>query len=152
MSEIGMKREVRGTFDEVLARLPEALKAEGFGVLTRIDVQATLKEKLGIDFRRYQILGACNPKLAHQAISAVESVGVLLPCNVVVFERDDGRVVVVAVDPMQARHHRAGAGRRGRPGAGEAGAGARRRRGRVRRPAPRRVNPSTPAGLPRPTP
>jgi len=101
MSEIGMKREVRGTFDEVLARLPEALKAEGFGVLTRIDVQATLKEKLGIDFRRYQILGACNPKLAHQAISAVESVGVLLPCNVVVFERDDGRVVVTAVDPMQ---------------------------------------------------
>jgi len=100
-SEIGMKREVRGTFDEVLARVPEALKAEGFGVLTRIDVQATLKEKLGVDFRRYQILGACNPHFAHQAISAVEAVGVLLPCNVVVYERDDGRVVVVAVDPMQ---------------------------------------------------
>jgi len=101
MAEIGMRREVRGTFDEVLARVPEALKAEGFGVLTRIDVQATLKEKLGVDFRRYQILGACNPKLAHQALSSVEAVGVLLPCNVVVFERDDGQVVVVAVDPMQ---------------------------------------------------
>jgi len=101
MAEIGMKREVRGTFDEVLARVPEALKAEGFGVLTRIDVQATLKEKLGVDFRRYQILGACNPKFAYQALSAIEAVGVLLPCNVVVFERDGGQVVVTAVDPMQ---------------------------------------------------
>jgi uncharacterized protein (DUF302 family) len=100
-SEIGMRREVRGTFEEVLARVPEALKAEGFGVLTRIDVQATLKEKLGVDFRRYQILGACNPKFAYSALSSIEAVGVLLPCNVVVFERDDGRVVVVAVDPMQ---------------------------------------------------
>jgi uncharacterized protein (DUF302 family) len=101
MADIGMRRNVRGTFDEVLARVPEALKAEGFGVLTRIDVKETLKQKIGVDFRRYQILGACNPKLAHQALSAVETVGVLLPCNVVVFERDDGGVVVAAVDPMQ---------------------------------------------------
>lgn len=101
MAQIGMRRAVPGTFDAVLARIPEALKAEGFGVLTRIDVQATLKEKLGVDFRRYQILGACNPKLAHQALSSVESVGVLLPCNVVVMEQDDGRVVVNTVDPMQ---------------------------------------------------
>ena len=101
MADIGMKRVVRGTFDEVLARVPEALKAEGFGVLTRIDVQATLKEKLGVDFRRYQILGACNPRFAHTALSAIEAVGVLLPCNVVVYEADDGTTVVTAVDPLQ---------------------------------------------------
>ena len=69
VAELGMRRKVGGTYDEVLARLPELLKAEGFGVLTRIDVKATLKEKLGVDFRRYQILGACNPKLAHEALT-----------------------------------------------------------------------------------
>jgi uncharacterized protein (DUF302 family) len=101
MADIGMKKTVSAKFDEVLARIPELLKAEGFGVLTRIDVKQTLKEKLDIDFRRYQILGACNPKLAYQALSSVESVGVLLPCNVVVYEADDGKTVVTAVDPMQ---------------------------------------------------
>ncbi|HET9554874.1 MAG TPA: DUF302 domain-containing protein [Anaeromyxobacteraceae bacterium] len=101
MAQIGMRRAVPGSFDAVLERIPEALKKEGFGVLTRIDVKATLKEKLGVDFRRYQILGACNPTLAHQALSSVESVGVLLPCNVVVMEQDDGRVVVHTVDPLQ---------------------------------------------------
>ena len=69
MAEIGIRKTVKGGFDEVLARLPEVLKAEGFGVLTRIDVKQTLKEKIGVDFRRYQILGACNPKFAHQALS-----------------------------------------------------------------------------------
>jgi uncharacterized protein (DUF302 family) len=101
MAEIGMSRTVPGTFDEVLARAPEVLKAEGFGVLTRIDVKATLKEKIGVDFRRYQILGACNPTLAHRALTQVATVGVLLPCNVVVQEGEDGRTVVTAVDPMQ---------------------------------------------------
>ena len=91
MAELGMRKPVKGTYDEVLARLPELLKAEGFGVLTRIDVQATLKEKLGVDFRRYQILGACNPKLAHQALTQQLDLGVMLPCNVVVCEGDTGR-------------------------------------------------------------
>jgi uncharacterized protein (DUF302 family) len=101
MAQIGMRRRVPGTFDEVLARLPEALKAEGFGVLTRIDVRQTLKEKLGVEFRRYQILGACNPKLAHQALTAEPGVGAMLPCSVAVWEEDDGAVTVNAVDPMQ---------------------------------------------------
>jgi uncharacterized protein (DUF302 family) len=92
---------VGGTYDEVLARLPELLKAEGFGVLTRIDVKATLKEKLGVDFRRYQILGACNPKLAHEALTYEIGLGVMLPCNVAVWEDDAGRVIVSAVDPLQ---------------------------------------------------
>jgi uncharacterized protein (DUF302 family) len=101
MAELGMRRPVEGTYDEVLARLPELLKAEGFGVLTRIDVKATIKEKLGVDFRRYQILGACNPKLAHQALSHEVGLGVMLPCNVAVWEEDSGRVIVNAVDPLQ---------------------------------------------------
>jgi uncharacterized protein (DUF302 family) len=101
MAEIGMRREVAGRFDEVLARIPDLLKDEGFGVLTRIDVTATLKEKLGVDFRRHQILGACNPKLAHEALSADPGIGVLLPCNVTVWEDDRGSVMVSAVDPMQ---------------------------------------------------
>jgi uncharacterized protein (DUF302 family) len=101
MAEIGMKRVVRGTFDEVLEKIPEVLKTEGFGVLTRIDVTATMKAKLGIDFRRYQILGACNPTLAHEALTQDLAVGVLLPCNVTVYEADDRSVVVTAVDPVQ---------------------------------------------------
>lgn len=98
----GIWKNVRSDFDAALARLPEALAAEGFGVLTRIDMRETLKQKLGVDFRRYQILGACNPKLALAAVSEDPRVGVLLPCNVVIFERDDGGVTVGAVDPMQS--------------------------------------------------
>jgi uncharacterized protein (DUF302 family) len=101
MSDIGMRRTVAGSYDDVLARVPELLKDEGFGVLTRIDVKATLKEKLGVDFRRHQILGACNPSLAHRALSADPAISVLLPCNVAVWEEDGGRVTVSAVDPMQ---------------------------------------------------
>lgn len=101
MAEIGMRKQAKGTFDEVLARLPEVLKAEGFGVLTRIDVQQTLKEKLGVAFRRYQILGACNPSLAVQALGADLGVGAMLPCSVAIWEGDDGRVTVNAVDPLQ---------------------------------------------------
>ncbi|HVI75719.1 MAG TPA: DUF302 domain-containing protein [Anaeromyxobacteraceae bacterium] len=93
------KTELR--FEDVLARLPELLKAEGFGVLTQIDVKETLKQKIGVDFRRYRILGACNPRFAHQALSADLEVGAMLPCNVVVYEGDDGKAVVMAIDPMQ---------------------------------------------------
>jgi uncharacterized protein (DUF302 family) len=87
--------------------VPEALKTEGFGVLTEIDVRETLKKKLGVDFRRYKILGACNPPLAHEALSKDLEIGVLLPCNVIVYEGDDGKAVVTTVDPMQtvAREH-----------------------------------------------
>jgi uncharacterized protein (DUF302 family) len=101
MADIGIQRKTALGYDDALARLPDLLKAEGFGVLTRIDVKETLKAKIGVDFRRYQILGACNPQLAHQALSRVTEIGVLLPCNVVVYEGDDGKATVVAVDPMQ---------------------------------------------------
>ena len=95
------RRPSTSPFDEVLAKVPEALKAEGFGVLTEIDVQATLKKKLDVDFRRYRILGACNPPFAHQALQHSLDVGMLLPCNVIVYETDDRKTVVSAVDPMQ---------------------------------------------------
>jgi uncharacterized protein (DUF302 family) len=95
----GMTRTFASDFDAVLAQLPEALKSEGFGVLTEIDVQATLRAKLGADFRRYKILGACNPPLAHQALTADLGAGVMMPCNVTIYE-DDGRTVVTAIDPM----------------------------------------------------
>src|SRR5512134_2524358 len=101
MAEIGMRRTVAKGFDEVLARVPEVLQAEGFGILTRIDVKQTLKEKVGVDFRRYQILGACNPKLAHQALTADLGIGAMLPCSVAVWDEGDGRVTVNAVDPLQ---------------------------------------------------
>ena len=96
----GMQKVVSLPYDAVLAKLPDALKAEGFGVLTQIDVRDTLREKLGVEFRRYKILGACNPPLAHRALQAELGVGVMLPCNVVVYE-DGERTVVVAIDPME---------------------------------------------------
>jgi uncharacterized protein (DUF302 family) len=101
MAEIGMRKTVAKGFDEVLARIPEALKAEGFGVLTRIDVKDTLKQKIGVDFRRYQILGACNPRYAHQALTAELGIGAMLPCSIAVWEDDGGGTTVNAVDPLQ---------------------------------------------------
>ncbi len=97
-----IKREVDLSYDEVLTKLPEELKKEGFGVLTEIDVKETLKKKLDVDFRRYKILGACNPPIAHKALSTDLDVGVLLPCNVLVYEGDAGKTVVSAVDPEAA--------------------------------------------------
>ena len=96
----GIQKVVSLPYDAVLARLPDDLKAEGFGVLTQIDVRDTLREKLGVEFRRYKILGACNPPLAYRALQAELGVGVMLPCNVVVYE-DGERTVVVAIDPME---------------------------------------------------
>ena len=101
MVAFGIQRTLDRGFDQVLAQVPEALKAEGFGVLTEIDVQATLKSKLNVDFRRYRILGACNPPFAHQALQHSLEVGMLMPCNVIVYEADDQTTVVSAVDPMQ---------------------------------------------------
>ncbi len=87
-------------FSNTIARTEAALKEEGFGVITRINIQATLKEKIGVDFRPYTILGACNPKLAHQALEVEDKVGTMLPCNVVVQSRDDGKTEVAAIDPV----------------------------------------------------
>jgi uncharacterized protein (DUF302 family) len=101
MPTLGMTKKLKIGFDEALARVPEALKTEGFGVLTEVDVAGTLKKKLDIDFRRYRILGACNPPLAHKALSASLEVGLMLPCNVVVYEGDDGKAVVSAIDPTR---------------------------------------------------
>ncbi len=96
-----MRKVLQASFDEALARIPEALKTEGFGVLTEIDVKETLKKKLDVDFRRYKILGACNPPLAKRALDADLEIGRFLPCNVIVYEDDQRRTVVSAVDPMQ---------------------------------------------------
>jgi uncharacterized protein (DUF302 family) len=88
------------TFDEAINKVTEELKKEGFGVLTEIDVTAALKKKINVDFRKYRILGACNPSYAHKALLAEDKIGTMLPCNVVVQETESGKVEIAAVNPV----------------------------------------------------
>ncbi|GAB4569484.1 MAG: DUF302 domain-containing protein [Anaerolineae bacterium] len=100
-SELGYKVVLNTSYEEAVRRVVEALKAQGFGVLTEIDVKATLKQKLDVDYRRYVILGACNPPLAYRALQTDPDIGLLLPCNVTVYENADGSGVTVALaNPM----------------------------------------------------
>ncbi len=99
-NDIGIRTTLNLSFEQAIQKTTEALKAEGFGVLTQIDMQSTLKQKIGADFRRYAILGACNPPLAYRALSANLDLGLLLPCNVTVYEEGVGSVVT-AVDPAE---------------------------------------------------
>ncbi|MEE6209271.1 DUF302 domain-containing protein [Salarchaeum sp. III] len=96
-----IQTSVSGDFDQVVETTIDELEDEGFGVLCDIDVQATLEEKLGEEFRQYRILGACNPGLAHEGLNEEIELGALLPCNVIVYETDDSEVIVSAVDPQQ---------------------------------------------------
>lgn len=95
-------KEISAPFNEVVERVIAALKQHGFGVLTDIDVRKTLKEKIGEEFRDYRILGACNPPLAHRALTAEDKVGTMLPCNVIVQDLGTGKVEVAAIDPRSA--------------------------------------------------
>ena len=97
-SDLGFGLRLDLPYEAAVEKVTEALKAEGFGILTEIDVKATLKKKLDVDFRRYIILGACNPPLAHRALSTQTEIGLLMPCNVIVYEDGDGSVVSIA-DP-----------------------------------------------------
>jgi uncharacterized protein (DUF302 family) len=93
-------KTVRLDFDEAVSRTTQALKEEGFGILTEIDVKSTLKKKLNVDFRKYRILGACNPPFAYKALQAENKIGTMLPCNVIVQETADGEVEIAAIDPI----------------------------------------------------
>lgn len=93
-------KTVNDDFNTAIEKVTEELKKEGFGVLTQIDVQETLKKKLDVDFRKYKILGACNPHFAHQALLAEDKIGAMLPCNIIVQEHENGEVEVSAVDPV----------------------------------------------------
>lgn len=93
-------KTLASSFDEVVSNVTEELKKEGFGILTEIDVKETLKKKLDVDFRKYKILGACNPSFAYQALQVEDKIGTMLPCNVIVQEHDEGKVEVSAVDPI----------------------------------------------------
>jgi uncharacterized protein (DUF302 family) len=99
MTAYGMKKTVALPYEKAVEKVRVALKDQGFGVLTEIDIKAKLKEKIGVDFKRYMILGACNPPLAHKALLAEPDLGLLLPCNVIIYEVTDDESVVAAADP-----------------------------------------------------
>ncbi len=98
-------KTVDGAFPAIVERVKEALKTEGFGVLTDIDVKATMKQKLDIEFRNYRILGACNPPLAHQALTADDKIGTMLPCNVIVQDLGGDQIEVAAINPVISMEH-----------------------------------------------
>jgi uncharacterized protein (DUF302 family) len=98
--QYAIAKTVSLSYAQAIEKVKEELKKEGFGVLTTIDVKETLKQKLDVDFKKYIILGACNPPFAHQALQAEEEIGLLLPCNVIVYEKDEKTTVVSAIDPM----------------------------------------------------
>ena len=111
--EYYFSKTITGNFADAIQKVTEALKAEGFGILTEIDIKATLKKKLDVDFYNYKILGACNPPFAYKALLAEDKIGTMLPCNVIVQEKIPGQVEVSAVDPaasMQAIENKALAG------------------------------------------
>ena len=93
-------KTLKVSFDEAIAKVTEALKKDGFGIITEIDVKETLKEKLNVDFRKYRILGACNPPYAYKALQAEDKIGLMLPCNVILQELPGGKVEVAAIDPV----------------------------------------------------
>jgi uncharacterized protein (DUF302 family) len=93
---------VNHSFEDAVANITEALKGEGFGILTEIDVKDTLQKKLNVEFRKYKILGACNPSFAHKALGVEDKIGLLLPCNVVVQETTDGKVEIAIIDPVES--------------------------------------------------
>lgn len=95
-------KTVKMSFKDAEIKVIEALKSEGFGVLTEIDVQATLKKKLDVDFRKYKILGACNPPYAYKALQAEDKIGLLLPCNIIIQETSDGFTEVAAINPLES--------------------------------------------------
>jgi uncharacterized protein (DUF302 family) len=99
MAKLGFQSTLNLPYERALEKVTEALKAEGFGILTSIDVKETMKKKLDVDFRKYTILGACNPPLAHKSLTSRPDVGLLLPCNVIVYEEGDATVVNI-IDPM----------------------------------------------------
>jgi len=102
IGDYGFSAVLDTSYENAVSKITDALKEEGFGVLTEIDVKATLKKKLGVDFRKYVILGACNPPYAHRTLQADLNVGLLLPCNVIVYETDDKKAYVSAINPVSA--------------------------------------------------
>lgn len=95
-------KTVHADFDAAIEKVTEELKKEGFGILTQIDVRETLKKKIDVDFKKYRILGACNPHFAYEALKAEDKIGTMLPCNIIVQEHEDGKVEVSAVDPVSS--------------------------------------------------
>jgi len=100
--EYYLTKKVEGDFDEIIENIIELLATHGFGIITRIDVDQTLKNKLDVDFRRYKILGACNPRFAHEALLKEDKIGVMLPCNIIIQEHDDGSIEVSTINPANS--------------------------------------------------